>query len=93
VPRVYLHPGSDAFLLGHVWIEVGDEIAEKRWLAGSACVYPRQVAVPRTTAMEPDTGIRTFDPPAALDMARDGQHCQQDSVARGADSRVEFVFN
>ena len=24
----YLHTGNDAYLLGHVWVEVGDEIAD-----------------------------------------------------------------
>ena len=24
----YLHTGNDAYLIGHVWVEVGDEIAD-----------------------------------------------------------------
>jgi hypothetical protein len=40
----YLHTGNDAYLIGHVWVEVGDEIADFSvgdWQAEADLIYER----------------------------------------------------
>ena len=42
----YLHTGNDAYLIGHVWVEVGDEIADFSvgdWQAEADLIYENTV--------------------------------------------------